>query len=119
MTEISPPFFVFEGLDLSIYDSLNEIEANLEGVDVEDGVYEAFDSMGRVIDLKATAVERGKFTVDIGKTHVETVAATPTGAERLCRLFRKSLRAIGRSVLNEASLHDLVLKCETLHRHER
>jgi hypothetical protein len=119
MTAISPPFFVFEGLDLSIYDSLNEIEANLEGVDVEGGLYEAFDSMGRVIGLKATGVKRGKFTVDIGKTHVETIAATSAGAERLSKLLHDHLLAFGRSVPNEANLHDLVLKCEALHRHER
>ena len=45
-TEMMPPFLVFEGLDLSIYASLDLIEAGFEGVDVEDGIYEAVDSTG-------------------------------------------------------------------------
>lgn len=118
-TEITPPFLVFEGHDLSIYDSLDWIETDLEGVDVEDGIYEAFDSSGRVIRFKATGVKRGKFTVEIGETHVDSVEATPTGAGRLYNLLRDHLREIGQAMPHEASLNDLVAKCVSVHRHRR
>lgn len=75
----TPPLFVFGGHDLSIYDSLGLIEAGLEDVDVEDSVYEAFDSIGRVIRLKATGVVGSKGFVDIGKTYVDTGAMADLG----------------------------------------
>ena len=119
VTEIASPFLVFDGLDLSIYESLGSIEGELEGVDVEDGVYEAFDSIGRVVRLKATGVKRGKFTVDIGKTHVDTVEATPTGAGRLYDLLRDHLREIGQAMPHGASLNHLVAKCVSVHEQRR
>lgn len=117
MTEPSPPFFVFEGLDLTLCDSLGEIENSLEGVDVADGIYEAFDAKGRVIGLKASGVRRGRFTVEVGQTYVETVAETPAGAERLARLLRDYLRAAGQPASDVAALRDLVRDCAALHRH--
>ncbi len=109
--EISPPFFVFEGLDLSIYDTLESIEENLEGVDVKDGIYQTFDSIGRVIHLKATGVKQGRFFIDIGKTHVDTIESKPTGASRLFGLLQDYLRKIGHVVPHDASLNDLVVTC--------
>lgn len=119
VTEITPPFFVFDGLDLSIYDSLDSIEVDLEGVDVEAGIYEAFDAIGRVVRLKATGVKRGKFIIDIGETHVDTVEPTPTGAERLFRLLFDHLREIGHAAPQGVDLADLVAECLSAHSQKR
>ena len=47
------PIFVFEGNDLSLFGDFNSLVTGLEGIDVEDGVYQAYDSRGRVVGLKA------------------------------------------------------------------
>lgn len=114
MAEITPPFFVFEGHDLSIFDSLDSIEGGLEGVDVEDSIFEAFDAIGRVVRLEATGAKRGKFIVDIGETHVKSVDPTATGAARLYNLLIQYLQAIGRTIPHEARLNDLVAECISL-----
>jgi len=38
---------VAEGADVTFHASLEDAIAELEGVDVEDGVYKAFDAIGR------------------------------------------------------------------------
>lgn len=118
-TEIAPPFLVFEGLDLSIYDTLDSIEADLEGVDVEDGIYEVFDSIGRAISLKATGVKRDRFTVDIGETHVDSIDVVPGGAERLYNLLRDHLNETGQAMPFEGCLSVLVAKCVSVHKQRR
>lgn len=116
---VSPPLLVFEGGDLSIFRSLAEVESALEGIDVEDGVYEAFDSAGRVVSLKASGVVRGQHVVDIGRTRVESVETLPTAGDRLKRLLHEHLGAIGRAMPIGTDLRDLVAACQSLHKHER
>jgi len=112
----TPPLVVFDGCDLSLYGSFDELERDLEGIDVEDGVYEAFDAIGGVVRLSATGVERGRFRVTIGETHVDSVEATPTGASRLHELLGQHLEAVGRPAPPDAPLEDLVAQCLVLHK---
>lgn len=48
---ITPPVIVCEGLDLSFYDSIEAAEMAMEGPDVLNGIYLAFDSKGKILDL--------------------------------------------------------------------
>lgn len=112
----TPPVLVFEGCDLLIYGSFDELEQDLEGIDVEDGIYEAFDAIGRVVRLSAAGVERGRFCVSIGETHAHSIEAPPAGASRLHGLLQQHLEAVGRPVPHNARLEDLVTRCLALHK---
>lgn len=45
-----PPILVFEGWDLHLYDSISDAELDLEAIDIEDGIYEIYDSEGRILE---------------------------------------------------------------------
>ena len=53
MSMPKPPFLVFDGYDLSIFESMQTLEYKLEAVDVENGVYEVFDSQSNRLILMA------------------------------------------------------------------
>jgi hypothetical protein len=55
LESISPQVFIVEGQDISSFGSLDDAIEGVEPQDVEDGVFEAFDSTGRVIELTAEA----------------------------------------------------------------
>jgi hypothetical protein len=46
----TPPYFCNEGGDLSISDSLEEMAGRVEATDVEHGVFEFMDAVGRPIE---------------------------------------------------------------------
>jgi len=119
MTTITgtPPFFAAEGLlDLTMYDTLESIEAGLEGVDVQDGLYEAYDSIGRVVDLHATKVKREWVFVDIGQTQAKVTHVNPRGADKLRRILLHHLQSRGIDVSPESDLADLVAKWVSIDR---
>jgi hypothetical protein len=116
---LSPPVLVFDGLDLSIYPTIESICADLEGIDVENGVYKVFDSMGRVIRLTTAGVKQGRWVVNIGTIVAADVETTPTGATYLYGLLRDHLSAIGRTVPSQAILSDLVAMCVSEHEHRK
>ena len=89
---IQPPVLVVDGEDVSVYDSLADAMAALEGVDVEDGLYSVYDADGRRIVLKGVGLQRSRFTVDVGLVQVESIESEPTGADEL----RQSLLRFGR-----------------------
>jgi hypothetical protein len=102
------PVFVIEGLDISMYDSVDDAAAALEGVDVEAGLYSVFDIEGRRIVLKGEGVHETRFIVEVGTVRVESIEAEPSGAEEL----RQSLLQFGRRcewpVNEDTTLNDLV-----------
>jgi len=104
------PIFVFDGNDLSLFASFNSLTTSLEGVDVEDGVYAAYDSSGRAVALQASGVSRGRFTVEIGRVVVGAVSETPDVAAFGGRL-RSYLHACGEGSRREMTLEELVHAC--------
>ena len=118
--EGAPPFFVFEeGHDLTIYDSLSQIEVGLEGIDVEDGVYEAYDSKGRAISLTAKGVKKRKLfwnieIVDIGETHAKVLEPERAASERFHELLRGYIEARDRGSSADSDLDTLVARCVSI-----
>jgi hypothetical protein len=55
---VDPPIFVFEGGLRCVLRSVEEAQARLEWPEVEDGVYEAFDSRGRRLALGVVETRR-------------------------------------------------------------
>lgn len=51
MTDVTWPVVLFDGGDLGMYASYSDLNGYIEAVDVDDGVYEAYDSAGRPLDL--------------------------------------------------------------------
>lgn len=104
------PIFVFEGNDLSLFADFHSLTTALEGIDVDDDVYQAYDSLGRKLALEARGVIRGRFVVDIGTVHTGAVSQLPSGPEFLNHL-RAYLQACGQNPLSGQSLDELVQAC--------
>lgn len=52
MNEVpEPPIITAEGHDINVFESIPELLDYIEWVDVEDGVYEAWDALGRKVHL--------------------------------------------------------------------
>jgi len=108
VADIQPPVFVVDGGDVSVHDSLEEATRSLEGVDVADGIYTLFDSVGKRIRLRAEGVRRGRFVVDIGTVHVAAIEESSDGPAELRRALRQYARRLGRTDLDSADLDRLV-----------
>jgi hypothetical protein len=104
------PILVFEGNDLSLFDDFDSLTTALEGIDVEDGVYQAYDSRGRAVELKAGGVKRGRFMVEVGTITVGGISTHPSSEEFKSRL-RWYLAALGQDFDSEMSTEELVNAC--------
>ena len=108
LADVQPPVFVIDGHDVSLHDSLTDAIHALEGVDVADGIYRLFDSQGRRVFLRAEGVRRGRFVVDIGTVHLDSVESTPTGATELREALVARLQSLGREDVATADLATLI-----------
>ena len=72
---ITPPIFVAEGDDVFAFRTIDDAQQALEAIDVEDGVYLAWDSTGRVLAL--TTVPQPGFFGAMG------VRISPAAPERV------------------------------------
>lgn len=68
---ILPPLFVFEQNSIDVFKNIQDLENKLEPVDVENNIYQAFDSLGNLLKLSVINKEvsiLGKF-----KSHFKCV----------------------------------------------
>jgi hypothetical protein len=49
---ITLPIFVIDGLDVSVYSSLRDLQFDLEPIDIQNDVFTVYDADGRLIHLK-------------------------------------------------------------------
>ena len=115
--DLQPPVIVIDGLDVSLYPTVEAAMLDLEGVDVADGVYRVFDAVGRKITLRAEGVRRGRWSVDIGTVHLDGADAVPTGVEELQRALLDHLGACGVLLAQRTALAALVRLVEQRHRY--
>ena len=73
---ITPPIFVADGDDVSAFRTIADAQRALEEIDVDDGIYLAWDSTGRVLAL-TTGFQSG-FPGSMG---VHITAAVPERVE--------------------------------------
>lgn len=113
MTEISVPVFANDHGDLSVFDSLASMAADVEAIDVENGVYEFFDAAGHRLaaDTRTGKVE---FQIDPEK---------PADPHRLIEILRHYLQALPErfaDIITRAretsSLEHLVSLCQEVER---
>lgn len=65
---ILPPLFVFEQNSIDIFHNIQDLENKLEPVDVENNAYQAFDSLGNLLELSVISKETRflwKFTLSV------------------------------------------------------
>jgi hypothetical protein len=55
---VKPPIVIAESYDISVHPSVEHAEAQLEPVDVNDGIYVGYDCEGHLLDLKVEFVSR-------------------------------------------------------------
>lgn len=92
------PLIIAEGLDLHLYDSLQEAELYLEPVDVQDGIYVGYDFEGRELLL----------TVRDDRVEISAAEASPGHQRQLAELLRAALAAVGRPADPGADFPELV-----------
>jgi hypothetical protein len=92
----TPPIFVIEGRDVTIFESLEDAQLQVEPIDVLEGVYVAYDAEGRILRM---VVEGDQVKVRLGEDE-------PTHAEELSRILKDYLKELG-ELTNEESTHEL------------
>ena len=114
-----PPVFVFEGIDLFLFKTLEDAALKIESVDVADEVYEGFDSVGHRITLSARNEKKGSIVIIPGEVSAVVDADSPPDPARLTELIRAHLDALGYSYGTDESLDGLVRHCVTLYERQR
>jgi len=104
MRTLQPPIVVAEGRDVRLFSSVEEAARALEGPDVLDGIYEAYDATGFCLELTSRGGPE-----DYSATVSLRVPTVPhVDAERLCRLLRECLEHDGMTVAADASVARLL-----------
>jgi hypothetical protein len=99
---VRPPIIVVEGLDVSFFPSPSAAAAALEGPDVIDGIYQAYDADGRRLVLKSAGGAADYSAVVV----VEESGVIESDA--LSQLLREYLAAAGQHVPPRSSIAELV-----------
>ena len=113
-SDMRPPIIVHARGDVSIYESVDEAQRDVEAVDVRNGEYEFYDSEGRV--LRGVVVPRatwglGKYLPPNEDVKLEPVSEPGAATEVLRSVLAGYLARVGAAPINPAasqSLDDLV-----------
>jgi hypothetical protein len=81
----TPPIIVNEHGDVTLHAGLESAAAELEAIDVENGEYEYFDAVGRVIE---GSVSEGKIVLTVRE-------ADPPRPEALLAILRQYVEVVG------------------------
>lgn len=117
----TPPLILVAKDDggIEMFDDLAQLASAVEGVDVEDGNYLAFDAVGRVIELTAQGVTRARPTVDIGTVTAGLAWPSVSRPGALAEHLRTHLRRVSEArstppPQDGADLTELVARCLAL-----
>lgn len=80
-----PPITTAEGHDIVVFESVHELLDYIEWMDVEDGVYEAWDSLGRKIHL----------SVENEEIQLAVITGETLQADQLMTLLTKHVHSVG------------------------
>lgn len=100
------PLVVVEGLDVSLFPSIQEAEEYLDGAGAAGKACAAFDAEGRALRIDAAAGQ---------KVRVELAETRPGHSDDLRRHLHDYLQACGQPLGPEATLRDLILRCRSMH----
>lgn len=105
------PLFAIEGLDVSLYFSVEALERQIEGIIALEGHDKFFDAEGRSLKLEAIGAKRGRFMVTAGYSRLRDAEDMPGHKEELASLLREYLNAVGHPVDESTELKELVRIC--------
>ena len=118
LDDLKYPLVVAEGLDVSFYASTDALEKHLEAIDVAEGIYSAFDAVGRRLSLGVTPPKRTRrrilgITFDTGPglqfVIVERAEVDPHRSAELVTTLREYLAAVDpEAQVQENSLEELI-----------
>lgn len=126
MTEsiTAAPILVFEGFDVSVYDSIGAAANGLESIDVKNGIYKAFDATGRVLELGVAVASDVTLLLRQTRT-TESVVLSPSERvepESLREHLRRFVNTVGaarmgttRAFVEGADLAELVRLVHVFH----
>lgn len=110
-----PPLFLFEGHDLSVFDSLGALVGHVEPVDAMREDFRVFDSEGRRVGLRGEGVNFKGRSIWGGRTIAEPLVPAVFEPEVLAAALRRHVGAVGYDRFGvteqwvvDASLQDLV-----------
>lgn len=101
---LEPPIVVVEGHDVMVFRTVDDAARALEGPDVLEGIYEAYDATGVRIDLTSDGGPDDYSAV----VALSVPAVPPVEAARLCRLLQEHLEHAGATVAVDASVARLL-----------
>jgi hypothetical protein len=88
-----PPVFITDGGDVNVFMDIHDSETEMEAVDVQDQVYNGYDSLGRLLQLSTVG----------DSVRVSLAEDQPTHAGELADKLRAFLAAIHDSAANDVS----------------
>ena len=115
-SSMKPPIIVYEPGDVAIFRSVKDAERYIEPPHVLEGLYIAYDSTGKMLDLRAPGAKTKNFLgIKIsygGKVTISAAESDPSHAEDLKKVLRDLLKDFGISSewLQTAKLEDLLNK---------
>ncbi|MGH9943949.1 MAG: hypothetical protein ACRD9R_16515 [Pyrinomonadaceae bacterium] len=97
---MKPPIIVYENGDVSIFASVEDVKIDLEPIDVENNIYVAYDSEGRLLSLAPTSP----------RITIQSAEQEPSHADELHAILFEFLLYVGLPAewLRQASLQELV-----------
>lgn len=84
MSNLTPPVFVIEGEDVSVYASVKEAEIDIEPIDAKSGGLVAYDAQGRLL----------RFETNHWRVSIALAEDEPRHADELECTLREFLRAV-------------------------
>lgn len=111
---ITPPIFVIEGRDISIYTAAENALNDLEAIDIKNGAYVVYDSEGRLLQLgadkKRVPIFGGLLKTDVEQVVLKEIKESPAHKEELRSSLIDLLRAknISEELLQKVSFGELV-----------
>lgn len=110
-TEMVEPFLLIDHNSSSyveVFSDLDSLANSIEGVDLEDGDFSAFDAARRVIDLRAEGVRRHFISVEVGRTVATPSEPSRIDREGLARALATNLERWGVEVARDLPLEELL-----------
>ena len=91
--DYAPPIFLFDE-DVAAFDSIDSMVRYIEPWDVTDEM-RAYDSTGRRLQVRASGVQRTRWTVGGGRTWIDFEASGDLAADELAELLRAYVARVG------------------------
>ena len=80
---MKPPIFIYEPVDLNVFQSVKSAQSWLEPIDVESGIYAAFDSEGKKLNVKVIKSKEaaGRWLFIFKKYYTERIVIEESGKQ--------------------------------------